>query len=144
MSLFPDTMPAPEPNMVDEAYWAYLRDRKLKFQRCAVCETLRHPPAPVCPSCRNSVCTWVEAPTEAHIYSYTIVHHPSHPAVRECLPYVVGLIEFPGLPTVRLVSNIWKAPPETIHVGMAVALEWEETLSGPLPRFRPADARVAV
>lgn len=73
------------------------------------------------------------------VYSYTIVHYASHPDVAGHLPYVVVLIEFPGMPGVRLVSNLLNVAAEHVEIDMAVQLIWE---NGPediwLPRFTPA------
>lgn len=139
MALFPETMPRPEPDMDDAPFWQACAERRLQFQACGDCGLLRHPPAPICGGCHSTAVTWVAAPATAEVFSYTVVHHPSHQAVAERVPYVVGLVTFPELPGVKLVTNITDTDPAAVHVGMALTLWWDDIGDGMhLPRFRPA------
>ncbi len=139
MALFPETMPRPEPDMDDAPFWSACARRQLRFQSCGVCGLLRHPPAPICGGCHSTEVTWVTAPAEAEVFSFTVIHHASHAAVADNLPYVVGLVTFPGLPGVKLVTNITDVPPSEIRIGMPLTLWWDDIGDGMhLPRFRPA------
>ena len=139
MSYFPVDMPGVEPNMDDAQFWEHCRERRLSFQACADCDTLRHPPTPICPNCHSTQVKWVQAPDQAEVYTYTVVHHASHPAVQGRLPYVAALVEFPALPGVRLVTNITDIAPEAVQIGMPVELWWDELEDGlSIPRFRPS------
>ncbi len=138
MAMFPDTMPGVEPDFVDRAFWSHCNDKSLRFQACAECDTPRHPPTPVCPSCLSTHDKWVEAPQNASVYSYTVIHHSSHDAVKNSLPYVVATVEFEGLPEVRLVTNVMTANVDGVHIGMPVSLRWDSTAqSQQIPRFVP-------
>lgn len=138
MALFPPDMPGVDPGFDDREFWAHCRNRELRFQTCADCGTPRHPPGPVCPSCRSLAVEWVEAPVEAELYSFTVVHYASHPAVKPNLPYVVGLVTFAGLPGVKLVSNITGCDPADVRIGMKLQFWWDDIGDGQfLPRFRP-------
>lgn len=139
MAYFPDTMPRPVPNMDDAGFWENCRQRKLKFQGCADCGKLRHPPMPVCPECHSTKVKWIDAPANAEVYTYNVIHHASHPAVKANLPYVGALIVFPELPGVRLVTNVTHCPPSAVHIGMKVSVWWDDVGDGmTVPRFRPA------
>lgn len=139
MSYFPAEMPRPEPDRDDREFWAHCAERRLRFQACARCGALRHPPTPICHACQSTETRWVEAPGTAVIYSYCVVHHPNHPAMASRVPYVVGLVTFPSLPGVRLVTNIIDLPPAEIAIGAEVALWWDDIGEGMwIPRFRPA------
>ena len=139
MALFPETMPRPEPNMDDAEFWQNCAARRLAFQSCGDCGAFRHPPMPVCPACHSTAVKWVDAPETATVYSFTVVHYPSHPAVREVLPYVVAAVVFDGIDGVKFVTNITDGPSENVHVGMTVRLWWDDIGEGMhLPRFRPA------
>ncbi len=82
---------------------------------------------------------WRGAPAPAELYSFTVVHYASHPAVKQNLPYVVGLVTFPDLPGVKLVTNITEVDPADVEIGMALTLWWDDVGDGMfLPRFRPA------
>lgn len=139
MALFPAEMPGVDPGFDDAAFWAHCRNRELRFQACADCGTPRHPPGPVCPSCQSLQVNWVAAPVAAELYSHTVVHYASHPAVKQNLPYVVGLVVFPDLPGVKLVSNVTDINRADVQIGMPLKLWWDDVGDGMyLPRFRPA------
>ena len=71
------------------------------------------------------------------VFSYTIVHHPLHPAVAAIVPYNVVVVDFPECGHVRLVSNVIDVMPKQIRIGMEVSLTWETTGNSMLvPRFR--------
>jgi uncharacterized OB-fold protein len=73
------------------------------------------------------------------VFSYTIVHHPAVPVLRDAVPYNVVVVELDEAPGARLVSNLLDVRPEDVRVGMAVELAWDEPAPGVvLPRFRPA------
>lgn len=147
MAYFPNEMPAPEPVMDDAGFWDGCYDRQLRFQGCAGCGQLRHPPTPICANCHSTQVKWFDAPAKASVYSFTVVHHASHPAVVPKLPYVVAVVEFTGLTGIRFVTNITDVAPSDVHIGMDVQLWWDE-LDGAggdstpmfIPRFRPASA----
>ncbi len=127
--------------MDEKAFWDHCASRRLMFQRCGECGLHRHPPSPICPACRSSRIEWTEAPAEGEVFSYTIVHHPSHPAMAVCVPYNVAIIVFPQLDNVRLISNVVDVPPGEMAVGMKVKLHWEGPVGTSwLPRFRRSAA----
>ena len=136
MSYFPDTMPRPTPVMYEAEFWNSCATQNLRFQACSDCGQLRHPPTPICPQCHSTNVSWIDAPKEAEIFSFTVVHHASHPAVEEKLPYVVGILTFEGLDGVRLVSNVTDIPTDQVHIGMKVKLWWDDIGEGVyVPRF---------
>lgn len=138
MAYFPDNMPKPIPTMDDAGFWAACRDRRLRFQACADCATPRHPPTPVCPVCHSLRTTWVDAPDDAEVFTYTVVHHASHAAVGGRLPYVGAVVVFPSMPGVRLVSNVTDCDPASVRICMELELWWDDVGEGQLvPRFRP-------
>jgi uncharacterized OB-fold protein len=139
MPLFAHTMPTPEPDGDDHPFWDACRERRLCFQVCRQCGQARHPPTPVCARCLSFDAVWRESAGKGTIYSYTIIHHASHPAVRDHLPYAVALVEFDDTPGVRLVTNITGCPPDQLQIGQAVVLWWDALADGLwLPRFSPA------
>ena len=141
MAWFPDDMPRPQPTLDDAGFWARCAERSLCFQCCADCGLPRHPPTPLCARCHSARQGWLEAPAQAFVYSFTVVRHATHPAVADRLPYVVAVVEFAGLPQVRLVSNVTDVDPATVHIGMPLQLWWDKLEGEPpmvLPRFRPA------
>ncbi|MEP7205654.1 MAG: OB-fold domain-containing protein [Casimicrobiaceae bacterium] len=139
MSYLPAGTPLPQPVPDDQPYWDFVSRRDLRIQRCADCERFRHPPMPFCPGCRSSRVEWAKVPGSGTVYSYTIVHHPAHPALEDALPYNVAVVHLDEAGDVRLVSNVIDAAPEEMAIGLRVMLCWDDTAEGvPLPRFRKA------
>lgn len=139
MSTFLPDMPVPVANADDRGFWAACAEQRLVFQACAACSRLRHPPIPICPSCRSSKLEWRAAPSEAEVYTFSVVHHAAHPAVAEKIPYVIAVVTFPEMPGVRLITNITHCEPRDVRIGMKVSLWWDRVNDlQSLPRFRPS------
>ncbi len=138
VAYLPDSVPFPEPPLDARAFWTHCANKRLMFQACAACGKARHPPTPLCPHCQSAEQSWIEAPSEGRVFTYTVVHHPSHDSVAGALPYAVVLVEFPELGGVRLVSNLVDPGAGEIAIGMAVELVWEPHPEAIwLPRFKP-------
>ena len=111
------------------------REHRLVVQRCADCKSLRHPPGPCCPQCGSFAWDTVESSGRGHVYTFTVNHHPRHPAFD--YPLVVAVIELAE--GTRLIANMAGVEPADVEVGMPVVLDWidpDPDLS--LPVFRPA------
>ena len=129
---FPDTMPLPAANAETLPWWEAARDHRLVAQQCTACDTLRHPPGPVCATCGSTDSDWRELSGRGSIYTYTVVHQQFVPAE---VPYVVVAVELDE--GVRMVSNLVGCAPADAVIGARVELVWEDmspTLA--LPRFR--------
>jgi uncharacterized OB-fold protein len=144
MAYFSDAMPAPHPNFDDRDFWNACAEKRLQFQACAECGAARHPPTPVCPHCRSFKVAWRQTAGRAEVYTHTTIHHASHEAVKPNLPYVVGVVTFPDVPGVRLVTNVTGVDPKQVHIGMPVQLWWDAIGDGmQIPRFKPASTLLA-
>lgn len=136
MAYLPNEISGPLPNDADKMFWHYCQQRELRFQQCGSCRRFRHPPTPVCPHCQSFSNEWVVAPETGVVFSFTIVHHPAHPAMKAVVPYNIVVVDFPAYDHVRLVSNVIDVPTQEIRIGMEVAVTWETAGNGMLvPRF---------
>jgi uncharacterized protein len=141
MTYLPQDIPGPQPNDEDGPFWANCNQRRLTFQCCCDCNTVIHPPLPICPACQSRDRTWIEAPSTARVFTFTWARTAAHESVRPVLPYNIAVVEFPDLPGVRLVTNVIDAAPESLAIGEIVALVWEDGPGGQrLPRFSKARA----
>jgi uncharacterized OB-fold protein len=142
MSYFPLDVPCPQPERWEARFWEFCAERRLRFQRCAKCLTVRHPPVPCCPRCNSFEIDWVDATNDAELYTYTIVYHPSHPSLRNVVPYNSVVVAFPSLGWTRLVSNIVDCAAEEMCIGMPLRLRWDPAGEDRmLPRFERDPAR---
>lgn len=134
---FPDEMPMPAANAETMGWWEAAAEHRLVVETCDSCGTTRHPPGPVCPTCRSTKSHWAELPGTGTVYTYTVVRQAFIPALADRIPYVVVAVDLDEAGGVRLVSNLVGTEPEDVTIGMRVELAWEDM--GPelaLPRFR--------
>jgi uncharacterized OB-fold protein len=137
MSYLPAETPLGTSGPDEAPFWAACQHRELRIQHCAACGLHRHPPGPFCPRCRSGATDWALVPGTGTVFSYTIVHHSAHSALRQAVPYNVAVVMLDGADTVRLVSNVVDVPPEQMAIGLRVQLAWEDAAEGRvLPRFR--------
>jgi uncharacterized OB-fold protein/acyl dehydratase len=121
-------------------FWDGVAEEELRIQRCADCQTLRHPPGPMCPRCHSLKRDHLVASGRGVVHSYVVHHHPPIPG--RTPPYAVALVDLAE--GVRIVGNVIGCPPEDVTIGMPVKLTFErmdETLV--LPQWTPADAAPA-
>ncbi len=92
---------APQPTADDRHYWEGIAAGQLLLQRCSDCQTMRHPPRPMCGAC-NSL-RWETFPSAltGTVISWIIPRHPPVPAGEENL---IGLVETDE--GARLVVNL--------------------------------------
>lgn len=130
--------PRPVVNRDNAFFWEGVEAGELRLQRCAGCAALRHPPRPMCGSCRSTEFDTVLAGGRGTIYSYAVHRHPPLPGIE--LPLVVILVELDE--GVRLVSSLTGASPDEVSIGLPVEVVFcavDEDVT--LPLFRLADDR---
>ena len=121
--LLPDT-----DDPVVAPFFAAAAAHELRIQACAACGRLRHPPRPVCPSCRSFESEWRLMSGRGTVWSFVVPHPPLLPAYAELAPYNVVVVGLDEDPSIRLVGNVVAdadAPinsvdPATIEIGAPV------------------------
>ncbi|GAA4227487.1 hypothetical protein FHR32_001521 [Streptosporangium album] len=103
-------------------FWEGVAKGELRIQSCADCGELRHPPGPVCPSCRSANRTHLVAGGEGELYSYVVHHNPPVPGLKA--PFVVAVVELPE--GVRIVGNVVDCPPEEVGIGMPLRVTYRQ------------------
>jgi len=126
----------PLPGMSDDTrfFWEGCEQGKLLIQRCASCQTLRHPPAPVCAKCHSFDWDTVESSGKGELYSFVVMHYPEVPPFD--YPNPIGLIELDE--GVRLTAGLVGVEPGELKIGQRVEVEFnrfDDRLT--LPQFRP-------
>lgn len=117
-------------------FWEGVKKGKLLIQRCADCGKLRHPPTPICPSCRSYAWKALESSGRGAVYSFVLHRHPVIPPFPS--PHPVALIELEE--GTRLVSDLVGVDPKQVRIGMRVRVEFNAVDPGlVLPQFRPVE-----
>ncbi len=130
--------PRPEPTDDSRPYWEGLAAHRLMLQRCADCGRVRHYPRPLCDACHSFSVEWIEASGRASVHSWTVAHHPFHPAFKAELPYTLVTADLPE--GVRMVAQLRGAGPEALRLGLPLRIGFEDNSQGlTLPVFHLAD-----
>lgn len=131
--------PYPIPEYGTEPYWAACNEQRLVMQRCTACGRYRWHPAPICTFCQADGFEWTQLSGRGHIYTWTVITHPVHPAAFAKVPYVVVEVELEEQPGLRILSNLVGADPAAIAFDAPVVAAFEQHPSGQkLPVFRLA------
>jgi len=127
--------PLPVLDDLNRFFWTSGADGRLRFQRCAACGELRHPPGPVCASCRSTESEIAPVSGTATVVALTVNHHRWAPHLDE--PFVIAIVTVDEDPRVRLTTNIVGCAPESVFVGMRVEVYFELRDDVWMPLFRP-------
>ncbi|GGQ02132.1 bifunctional MaoC family dehydratase N-terminal/OB-fold nucleic acid binding domain-containing protein [Streptosporangium pseudovulgare] len=103
-------------------FWEGVARGELRIQRCADCGELRHPPGPVCPSCRSAGRTYVVASGEGEVYSYVVHHNPPVPGWET--PFAVAVVQLPE--GVRIVGAVVDCAPAEVGIGMPLRVTYRQ------------------
>ncbi|MCW2717886.1 OB-fold domain-containing protein [Pseudonocardia sp.] len=125
----------PDPTPESLPFWTGGERGELLICRCRSCGHWFHPPAPACFRCRSTEVGPEPASGRGSVAAFTINRQPWIPGFAP--PYVVAMIEITDEPGVRVVSNVVDVPVEDVHVGMEVAVFFEQHEDVWVPLFRP-------
>lgn len=129
-------LPAIEPET--EFFWKSGADGALRIQRCADCGHWQHPPFPRCTACHGEAMAPQVVSGRGRVATYTINYEPWIPGLE--VPFVFGAVELEEQAELYVFTNIL-APPDAVHIGMPVSVEFEQHDDVWLPMFRPAGDR---
>ena len=131
----PPGLPLPQPAEEAQPFFDALLEGRLAIQRCMACGLLLHPPRAVCNACQSTDFDWQEVTGDGVVYSYVVTHQAVHPALADHTPLATVEVELAEGP--HITSNLIDVPPESVEIGMAVAVVFEEVSDGVvLPLFR--------
>ena len=120
---------------------AWFTGGALRIQRCGACDTAQHPPEELCHACGSMELTTRDVAPTGTVVSFTVVHHPPHPALAAAVPYTIILVSPDDEPDLRIVGNL-DADAGRARIGLRVVAFWEEwTVEDEtilVPQWRPA------
>lgn len=117
-------------------FWTSGQRGQLQFLRCASCQRLHHPPAPLCPYCLHRTVAPSTVSGRAILHAFTVNYQPWIPGSD---PYAIGLVCIDEQPDIRLTTNIVDVSCQDLQVGMALRVVFEAADDVWLPLFAPAD-----
>ena len=119
-------------------WWDAVDEGKMLIQRCKNCQTLRHPPRPMCGECQSVEWDSIESTMEGEVYSFTTLHYPKIPGYD--YPLCCAVIQLAE--GTRIVSNIVGIDHEEVKIGLKVTGKIEQVDEKTmLPQFYPAQER---
>lgn len=130
------TRPLPQLTAQNEFFWTAGADDRLRVQECLSCQSLIHPPAPVCRYCRETTMGVREVSGKATLAGLTVNHRFGFPDLPP--PYVVAEVALIEDPRVRLTTNIIDADPDELSLGQPVEVVFQQIEDVWLPLFKPA------
>jgi len=119
----------------NRGFWDAVRQHKLVFQKCKNCGLLVHRPRPMCPRCNSMEKEWAPSSGKGTIYSWVnfVYANAAYPGIK--VPYLVVVVEM--LEGVRMISNMYDARREDIHIGMPVEVVFDDVAGDlTLPKFK--------
>ena len=131
----PDTRVLPDPTWESRSFWQGGANGELLIHRCHACHRLFHPPAPACFRCRSTDVAPEPVSGLATVAAVSVNVHQWLPGFAP--PYAVAIVELDDDPTVRLTTNVVDCDPWDVHIGMAVAVRFEEWDDSWIPVFVP-------
>lgn len=134
-SATPRKLPALTPETA--AFWTGGKDGQLLIQRCSDCGRYQHPPQPLCPVCRTETMAPATVSGRGTVKTFTVNHQQWLPGLTD--NFVFAAVELPEQAELYVFSNIL-APPESVRIGLPVAVCFEHHEDVWLPLFRPEDA----
>ena len=126
----------PPVNLETQAFWDATAEHRFLLRRCTACGFAIWYPRALCPDCGSVDTEWVEASGRGTIYTFSTTRR-GQGRWRDVTPYVLAYVELEEGP--RVLTNIVGADPDTLRIGQAVEVTWDDTGEGPaLYRFRPS------
>ncbi len=128
--------PLPQLTAANEFYWTSGADDVLRIQECTSCNSLLHPPQPVCRYCHGTELGHRVVSGRGTLAGFTVNHRFALPGLKP--PYVVSQVALVEDPRIRLTTNIIDSDPDDLYLGMSVEVDFEHVDDVWLPVFRPA------
>jgi acetyl-CoA acetyltransferase/uncharacterized OB-fold protein len=127
--------PLPQLTPANEWFWTSGSDGQLRIQGCADCNTLVHPPVPICPACRSRSREPRVVSGRATVIGFTVNQQQWLPDLAP--PYVVANVALAEDPRVRLTTNVVGCEPDDVNIGQRVQVRFEHQDDVWIPLFEP-------
>ena len=113
----------PQLDELNRPFWTGGATGVLRITRCQSCRRWVFPLSATCAECGGS--TAYEATTgRGTVFTHTTNAHPYNPAVS--VPYNISIVELVDQEGLRFTTNVVHCPPEDVHIGMPVRVQFEQ------------------
>jgi len=140
-AVLPSDKPRPRLDGPEQPFWAGLKDRQIRVQRCDDCGRHRFPASRYCPHCHGPHSHWDAVAGDGEVESFCIFHKAYFPGFAAETPYAVIQVRLDS--GVRFFSNLaGGADNAEIQIGMRVRAVFEDVDDAlTLLKFRTAEAK---
>jgi uncharacterized OB-fold protein len=118
-------------------FWDACRERKLVIQQCRSCDKYQTYYRAFCCHCWSRDLDDVAVEGNGTVWAHTVAYQNKTPGWESFVPYVLAAVELDE--GVKLMTNILKAQPESVRIGMRVKVVFvDATDEITIPYFEPA------
>lgn len=107
-------------------WWEQASKGVLAIQQCSNCQTLRHPPKPMCNQCQSLQWDFIESCGRGTVASFTTLDHPKFPGYE--YPINIVLVDLEEGP--RITSQLIDMDMSDIEFGMEVSVQFKTDPDG--------------
>ena len=118
---------SPIPGELDKPFWDAANEDKLVIQNCKNCNTLQHPPKPVCSKCASQDLEWKKMSGKGTIYNYGVVHDCPVKLLQDEQPFNLAVITLDEDSGIQMYSHLRDCPVDEVPVGASVEVIFEVT-----------------
>jgi uncharacterized OB-fold protein len=119
------------------AFFDYLKEKKLMGVKCLNCNNLMIPPRLICTECKKTNLEWFEFEGAGFLETFTILHVAPTP-LKEKAPYILGIIKLNEGPLITgRIIDIASDKPENIRIGMSVKADFILESNATILAFKP-------
>ncbi|HEY8473717.1 MAG TPA: OB-fold domain-containing protein [Natronosporangium sp.] len=127
--------PGPPAEGLAGEYFGWHARGEFRLQRCDGCQRWHHPPVLTCPACGSEQLSWQPASGRGEVFTWTVTHHPFHPAFSAAGPYPCVVVTTEEGP--RVLSTVRDVAPAQLRAGLPVQVDFEPAGDGAVAVFRP-------
>jgi uncharacterized OB-fold protein len=124
----------PSLDEVNREFWTGGASGELRITRCRSCRRWVFPLSFVCPDCGGAA-RYGTTSGRGTVFTHTTNAHAYNPAVP--VPYDIAIVELVEQEGLRFTTNVVDCPPEDVHIGLPVRVQFEQNGDVFVPVFVP-------
>jgi hypothetical protein len=138
LELFPVQIQTGDP---DAPFWEGTRNSEICIQFCPSCAKFQWGPDIICHHCHSFDLTFRPVAPRGRIHSWHRTWHPSHPEMKDHVPFIVLLVSLADCPDILMVGNFVGDQKASVEIGAEVEAVFEHHETYTLVQWRLAQDR---